>query len=443
VKISEKLASRRRILYGMFGGGVVTVGLPLLDCFLNESGTAMAATGQPLPSVFGSWYWGLGLNPGRWQPKAAGKLVELGPELQPLDRFKSKINLFGGNAVVPGGSAIGVHYSGAVAAVSGACLSSGKPVPNSLDGLIGDHIGGHTRFRSLEMSGNGRDVWSFRGGIAQPAETSPMAMYARLFGPGFVDPNAADFKPDPAIMLRRSALTEVTEQRKELVEMLGASDRARLDEYFTSLRQLEQQLELSLQKPAPMAACTIVEKPEEQATGNTLDVVQKNHKLFAKLAAHALACDQTRVINMVYAGGGIYDPKTRKSHHILTHEEPSDPVIGAQAQCSYYSEQAMTSFADFLEALDTIKEGDKTLLDRALVHAFTDHGYARAHTLFNIPQMTAGGANGRLKTGNYILSPGDLVTNVGLTIQQAMGLPVDAWGVGANRATKSYSELLV
>ncbi|HCX14854.1 MAG TPA: hypothetical protein DGZ24_06010, partial [Rhodospirillaceae bacterium] len=73
----ERLASRRRVLRGALGGGAVTLGLPFLNCFLNENGTALAATGQALPSCFGTWFQGLGLSPGFWEPKEAGGIREM------------------------------------------------------------------------------------------------------------------------------------------------------------------------------------------------------------------------------------------------------------------------------------------------------------------------------------------------------------------------------
>jgi len=80
--------------------------------------------------------------------------------------------------------------------------------------------------------------------------------------------NAIGFKPDPAVMVRRSALSVVTDKRQSLMNKVGAADRRRLDEYFTSLRELEQQLDLELQKPAPLAACTIPGKVDETPIGN-------------------------------------------------------------------------------------------------------------------------------------------------------------------------------
>src|SRR3954464_9843762 len=96
---SSQLASRRRVLRGMIGGTAVAVGLPFLDCFLNTNGTALAATGGPLPTAFGTWYWGCGFNPGRWEPKAAGAIREMMPELKMVDAFKDKINVYSGMKV--------------------------------------------------------------------------------------------------------------------------------------------------------------------------------------------------------------------------------------------------------------------------------------------------------------------------------------------------------
>ena len=86
--------SRRRVLRGMMGGAAVTVGLPFLDCFLDSNGRALAATRAPLPVCFGTWFYGCGLNPGRWEPAAVGRNYEFGVELQPLAPFKHKLNVY-------------------------------------------------------------------------------------------------------------------------------------------------------------------------------------------------------------------------------------------------------------------------------------------------------------------------------------------------------------
>src|SRR5690242_17267865 len=88
--------SRRSLLRGIAGGTAVAVALPFLDCFLNESGTALAATGQPLPVRFGTWFWGCGINPDRWVPAKTGRDFEFTPELKPIERVRDKVNILSG-----------------------------------------------------------------------------------------------------------------------------------------------------------------------------------------------------------------------------------------------------------------------------------------------------------------------------------------------------------
>ena len=96
-----------------------------------------------------------------------------------------------------------------------------------------------------------------------------------------------------------------------------------------------------------------------------------------------------------------------------------------------------------LTELSAIREGDGTLLDRMLVLAYTDSGYAKNHTTDNIPMLTAGSAGGRMKTGIHFAAPkGDPVTRVSLTLQQAIGLPVSSFGTESNRTSKTITEVM-
>ena len=85
MKVTQQLMHRRNVLRGMMGAGAVTVSLPFLDCFLNSNGTALAATGASLPACFGTWYQGLGFNPGRWLPNKTGRDYENNIELKCFD----------------------------------------------------------------------------------------------------------------------------------------------------------------------------------------------------------------------------------------------------------------------------------------------------------------------------------------------------------------------
>jgi hypothetical protein len=131
------------------------------------------------------------------------------------------------------------------------------------------------------------------------------------------------------------------------------------------------------------------------------------------------------------------------SHHTYTHEEAIDPVLGYQPKCAWFTTQYMRCLSEFATILNGIQEGDKSLLDRMIVFAFTEHGAPRMHSLLNYPVITLGSGSGHIRTGMHIAAVGDAVTRVGLTVQQAMGVPVSSWGTRSNRVTSPYSEVLV
>ncbi len=437
--------NRRRVLRGMMGSAAVTVGMPLLDCFLNTNGTALA-DGTALPTCFGSWFAGLGLAPGFWEPKTTGDKYEMAAQLAALTPFKNRINIFSGLQAMLDGKPNSAHTSGPQACLSGDIPRGATPIAPTMDCLIADAIGTRTRFRSIEVSCDGsRQSYSLRGGaVMNPSETSPAALYARIFGPEFRDPNAADFTPDPKILARRSALSAVAEERESVMKSLGAADRVRLDEYFSSLRELEQQLDLASQKPAPLAACTVPGKVDEAPPGPEIDAARVNHNLFAKLLAHALACGQTRVVNVLFTVSNSILRKAGsvQTFHMYTHEESLDPKLGYQPTVWWFQNHVVNAYVEMLKTLDSVREGDATLLDRCLILYSTDGGSARVHSTDNIPMFTAGGAGGRVKTGLHVRAQGDTVARVGLTVQQAMGVPTSNWGTDSNRTSKTFTEVM-
>ncbi len=440
--------SRRRVLRGIMGGSAVTVGLPLLDIALNNSGTALAS-GEDLPICFGTWFYGLGLNPGQWEPKTVGAGYEFRGVLRALQDYRSKINVYSGMVARFDEKGNQAHYSGAKIIHNGiAPPPPGAPgtIGPSIDTIISDAIGNRKRFRSLEVScdGSARNSWSNRGADINPAETSPLALYGKIFGKEFRDPNAAEFTPDARVVVRRSALSYVSEDRERILNGLGADDRRRLDQYFTSVREMENQLNVELQKPAPLAACTVPGAVEEGEVGTDVVVASRTHKLFAQILAHALACGQTSVFNLALsqAGSVLRKAGVASTHHILSHEEPVDTTAGNQPTVTWFQERYMEMLRDMTAELAGIREGDQTLLDRTVVLVSTDSGYAKTHGCNNIPVFTIGGANKKMKTGIHVATAGDSPTRVGLTVQQAIGLPVQSWGVDGNQTSKTITEVL-
>lgn len=440
--------TRRGILRGVAAGVGATVALPLLDCMLNVNGTALAS-GAPLPLRFGTWFWGCGMNPSRWNPTAIGANYEITPELKPIESIRSQISVLSKFDVLLDGKSNFVHSSGNLGIRTGqAPAQADQNELPTIDVLVADAVGTSTRFRSLELtaSGNPRHSYSRRStSVVNPSEGSPVAFYTRLFGPDFQDPNAADFKPDPAVMLRRSVLSSVSDDRARLVSEVGATDRARLDEYFTSVRQLEQQLELQLQKPPPAQACAIPQKPGDAPVGQDIEVSTTNHRVLAELLVMALACNQTKVFNMVFSdsASSLTKAGTDKTHHTLTHEELADPLLAYQPQATWFGMRSLEAWATFVNILAAVREGDGSLLDNSLVLAHSDTSFAKTHDVLGIPIMIAGRAGGRIKTGLHIAGNGEPVTRIGLTIQQVMGVQIDSWGAGAMQTAKPLSDLLI
>lgn len=441
--------ARRAALRGMLGGAAVTVALPYLDCFLNTNGTALAATGSRLPVRFGTWFWGLGMTPARWIPKNAGAGYDIPIELKPIEPFKDQVTICSGFAVNLDGKTNFPHGCGHMAIRTGITPSTHeKAEAPTIDMLIADTIGTGTRFRSLDVTatGDAKHSYSFRSAAAMnPSEASPLALYTRIFGPEFQDPNAGEFKPDPKAMVQRSVLSGVAEQREKLMRQVGASDRARLDQYFTSLRQIEQQFELQLQKPPPAEACKVPRQPKDGLVGVEIGQATSTHDTMAQLLAMALACNQTRVFNMVFsqAASRLRKEGSGTAHHQLTHEEQTDAKLGYQPDSTYFVEQSMASWGKFVQTMAAFKEGDGSLLDNCAVFAHSDTQFAKVHDIVGIPIMIAGKAGGRLKTGIHLKGAGDPVSRIGLTVQQAMGVPVDKWGGGSMQTSKSITDILV
>jgi hypothetical protein len=440
--------NRRSFLRGTLGGAAVSVGLPFLDVFLNTNGDAMASTGAPLPRRFGTWFFGCGMNPLRWNPTTEGTDWELPPELLPIAPMRDHMNVLSGYSVLLDGEANQVHRTGVFGALCGGAPKQADSVEGpTLDVLISDAIGTRTRFRSLEMAatGNSRHSNSLRDvSSINPAEPSALGLYTRIFGPGFADPNAAEFSPDPSVLLRKSALSMVTEDRKRLERQLGQSDRARLDQYFTSLRQLEQQLELQTRQPPPLVACKIPNAPTDLPRDSEIDHVMANHALMSQTLALALACDQTRVFNMQFSdrASSLRMPGSPDTHHTLTHEEPRDKALGYQPKATVFVLKSMEAWTSFVQALDGVPEGDGTLLDNCLVIAHSETSEANAHSVVGLPFITAGRAGGRLRTGLHVSGVGDSTSRVGLTLQQAMGLNVGQWGTDQNKTDRPITEIL-
>ena len=440
--------TRRFLLRGLFQGSAACVSLPFLDCFLDSKGEALAATGRAIPTRFGTFFWGCGLTKTLFLPKSAGANYEDMPQLAALKPYKSKFNLLSGFRAYVDDKPNIQHWTGNAAITTGIAPATDFTFDaQTIDQTIANVISQGARFRSIEVacSGNKRESYSSLGGTnINPPEVSPLSLYTRLFGPGFQDPSNSDWKPSPEVMLQKSVLSVVADDRKLLAKGVGAGDRARLDQYFTSVRELEKTLEVELQRPEITAKVDIPAAPDEMPMNKSVPNLRIVTPILAKLLAIGLATDQSRVFNMAYSepASTIYVPGDSRPFHQSTHEEPVDETVGYQPVTSKFSTYSMEGFATLLAALDSIQEGNGTLLDHSLVMAYTDTSNAKLHAVDGIPMFLAGSASGRLKTGIHYAGASSTVARVGLTVQQAMGLSIDRWGTDSNQTNKPISEIV-
>ena len=249
---------RRTVLRGMFQGAAAMMALPFLDCFLDSKGQALAATGQRIPTRFSTFFYGLGLTTSLWVPKKAGLDYETTVQLKPLEPFKKKMNVFSGMRVMVDDNPNFQHWSGNAAIATGIAPTKVSQFDSkTIDQAIADTIGRGTRYKTVAAaaSGDPKHCYSSLGGAnTLPAEPSPLSLYNRLFGPGFQDPSDGAWKPDPQVILQQSVLSAVTDERRDFMQKLGAGDRARMEQYFTSVRESELQMAAELQRPDVVAA---------------------------------------------------------------------------------------------------------------------------------------------------------------------------------------------
>ncbi len=434
---------RRTMLRGLLGGAAVAIGLPALEIFLNDSGTAYAGDSS-FPKRFGIFFWGNGNLPDRWVPGGTGPDWELTEQLAPLAAVKEHITVVSGMKVNTGNSV--PHGSGPVGMLSGAPFPPGDEstfaLP-SIDQVIAAAIGGETRFRSLELGVQpGGQGFSYNGPHSvNPPETSPAALFNRIFGPGFVLPGT-NATPDPRLDLRRSVLDVVKGDAERLQDRLGSSDKARLEQHLEGVRGLEKQIQKMQENPPSLAACAIPGEPAPAYPDvDGRPPLSEISRVMSDILVMALACDQTRVFSDWFSTpvNNMLYPDATAGHHQLTHDEP-DPQPQVHSIVLY----TMTELAYLIGALAAVTEGEGTLLEHTGLLITSDVSYGRAHSIEEYPILIAGSANGALQKGIHYRSPASENTSkVLLTLARAMGLSLDSYGEGSGQVTSSLSAIEV
>ncbi|MCI0360992.1 MAG: DUF1552 domain-containing protein [Planctomycetaceae bacterium] len=369
----------------------------------------------------------LGLHAPHFLPTKAGREYESTPYLDVLRDFREDFTVVSGLSHPEVGSSHDSIFSFLTAAPHPE-QRAGFRNSISVDQFAAERIGGQTRFASLPLSCEGFSLSWTRTGALVPSDSFPSSVFARLFLDGRPDEVQAQ-----ARKLRdgRSILDAVGGQAKSLTHDLGAGDREKLDEYFTSVRELEQRLSVNeewAKKPKPK-----VDAKQPQNITNAADVVGRARLMF-DLIHLALQTDSTRLVTLMLLGTSLVPPVPGVSlgHHDLSHHG-QDP--GKIDQLKAVEIEKLKTFRDFLAKLKETKEEGESLLDRTTVFFSSNLGNASNHSTRNLPVILAGGG---FRHGQHLAfdpaSPPPL-SNLYVSMLQRLGIETDKFGSSTGTLT--------
>jgi Protein of unknown function (DUF1552) len=362
----------------------------------------------------------LGLHPAHFFPQAAGRDYALTPYLEVLSEFRNDMTVMSNLAHPEVGSSHDSIYSFLTAAPHPE-RRAGFRNSISLDQFAATHIGGETRFPSLALSCEGFSLSWTRSGAIVPSDSFPSSVFARLFLAGRPDEVEAQ-----ARRLRdgRSILDAVGDEARSLQPKLGTGDREKLDEYFSSVRELERGLARSeewTRRPLPR-----VDAAPPQNIANPADLVGRARLMF-DLIHLALQTDSSRLITLLLLGTSLVPPiaGVNLGHHDLSHHGQDPSKI---AQLRTVELEKMRTLRDFLAKLRQTREQDASLLDRTTVFFSSNLGNASSHSTRNLPILLAGGG---FRHGQHLAfdpnNPPPL-SNLYVSMLQRLGINVDRFG---------------
>jgi len=432
--------SRRTVLKGLGAA----VALPWLEA-MTPLASAGAATKSPLRAAF--LYVPNGMHMLDWTPKAEGALTEFPLLLEPLKPFKDDLNVLSGLALDKAranGDGPGDHARAQAAFLTGrqprktngADIRVGK----SADQWIADRLGDQTKFSSLEIgiepgrqAGNCDSGYScaYQSNFSWRDESSPNAkevdpklVFDRLFGGG--TPSEREQTRDKRDRYNKSILDFVNDEAKSLTGDLGATDRRKMDEYLTAVRELETRIqrarEIKNAKPAF--------KPDVPAPAGIPKDVAEHIRLMTDLMVLAFQADLTRVITFPLANDGSNRPYPMlgvpEGHHELSHHQ-NDPK--KHAKIKKINRFHIEQLAYLLGRLKAIKEGDKSLLEQVMLVYGSGIGDGNRHNHDDLPILIAGHGGGTVKCGRHLKFPKDTpLMNLYLAMFERLGCPTKRFG---------------
>ncbi|WP_372719476.1 DUF1552 domain-containing protein [Novipirellula sp.] len=431
----------------MLRGAGLAMGLPLLESMtpLARSAFASSATvAAEKPVRMACIFFPNGVIVPEWKPTGSGDDWQLSPTLKPLESFKSKINVISGLAHDNGRA----HKDGAGDHARGGStfLTAARPVKTSsniklgvsVDQVAANQLVGKTTLPSIELGLQGsRNAGSCDSGYScayssniswrsesqpMPKEVSPRMAFERMFDSG------SDSARRERDFYRKSILDVVAADAKRLMKNVGRSDQRKLDEYFTSVSEIEARILRSEQ--ADRAAM-----PDLDVPYGRIEAFREHARLMYDIMAVGFQTDTTRVATLMLdsAGGSrrYSEIDVKEGHHQLSHHRNQEDQV---AQLKKIDRYLVEQFAYFLERLESIKEGEGTLLDQSMVLYGSGISDGNRHRHEDLPIVLAGGAGGQIRTGRYIETKSERpMANLFLSMLDKMGTPAESIGDSSGR----------
>ena len=438
--ITKKHLDRRTMLRGMGAA----VGLPLLEAMIPAR-TALAATAAAPKQHLGFIYFPHGAVASRWIPKKDGHDFDFPNIIAPLEPFKKYTSIVSGtengpaissavHAIMPGTWLSCVHPR-----ETGADLHAGV----TIDQIAAQHIGQDTPFPSIEVATEARNTGgscdrafgcsysatiSFRTPTTPlPMETNPRTLFQRLFGAG---ENAVERK---ALAKQYASVVDVVRnEATELKRNISVKDRAMLDDYLDSVREIERRIQKM--EARDLSSLDLPESPN-----GVPERFDEHLNMMFDMTALAWQANMTRIFSMMMVGEGTNLTYNHigisDAFHPLSHHQNDETKMERLSRVQEYHTKV---FAKFLDKLSKMPDGDGTMLDHSMILFGSNMGNSNAHNNFPLPSALVGGGCGKLKGNMHLRVPDKTPhANLLLTMLERAGVPETA--VGDSQTT--FSEL--
>jgi hypothetical protein len=435
--ITRKTLPRRTFLRGMGAA----VGLPFLDAMVPALAFSQARLVKP-PVRMAFAYVPNGIIMNDWTPDYEGKLSTFPRILKPLEPYKDDLLLLGnlthntGRALLDGagdhGRCSGSYLTGIQVKKTTIDIKAGV----SCDQIVARHIGDKTRFPSLEVgmedarqAGDCDSGYScaYTNNLAWKSDTQPLppildprALFERLFGNGRVLSAEARARQSD---YRRSILDFVNEDTRKLEANLGPTDKRKLEEYLSSIREVERQIDKAEKTNAQ------IDPHMEKPYGIPADFAE-HFKLMTDMITIAFQADLTRVVTFLMTREGTSRPYREldiaDGHHPCTHHQGKPELIEKVTRINTYH---VKQVAGWIGKMKSIKEGDSTLLDNSMLVYGAGLSDGNRHLHEDLPTLIAGKGGNTIKTGRRVVYRKETpMCNLHLSMMERMGVHMEHFG---------------